>query len=270
MKRALVYSVSHTGTWFVINLLMSTSRDAIECGDAQVRRWGRGKDLIKHLETMSVNKNWFVNGVRKYIPEEERNHDLYILNCHHYNQYSPLLNHLRTGQLIEGTPIAVPVRDPLLSVNTVIWKRWRDYKRFVKDDKDQTRLDRIKIQVQLLKDMLMLPPNMVYLFPIDLYTDLEQRKTVGYGLLNFCGLQPSMKTHKYIANWKPENKTTQADIVVSKPHDHSQFIKIKNCYRRGDAKTVRELLPIEFDYLHSRDDLKALLRNIGYKDMLWW
>lgn len=271
-KTILVYTVQHTGTWFLINLLFTGQNNKSGLlPDFEAKQRGRedpyeiDKNLFSFEDDIyisisecfpieKVNKDWLNRTFFNFLNEEEASSDLLIIHNHCRQPESELIKNLRITK--PEIPIVSSMRDPLLSIFTLIQREHKTYESFSKE-RTYTRLGRIVAHSNRFLSILTLPKEHVFIFPIDIK---EKEKNID-NLFNFCSLEKTEKTFETIKGWKPVNKTET---------ENNLFNDIKSYIISKDIKQIEKYLKVEFDYLRTRKDLKTLLQNLSYEDLSWW
>ena len=115
----VVYSVYHTGTWFTVNLL-GTSKEGYEAILGRSDSWIREHNncRIEEFLTDSLDNKWIQKMLKK-VPKEFFNFKMLTLQAHHiHSKRSIMLNILKNKK--SKVPIIIPMRDPLISINSKI------------------------------------------------------------------------------------------------------------------------------------------------------
>lgn len=270
-KRVFCYSTMHTGTWFTIHLLESAVNSSTGLlGDAEIELRGR-KYKLEDEKTNIINKEWFKRNIEDYMSEEEKEKELYIAHGHHRNLNSTMPSIVSNHSISQEDhiPIVIPMRDPLLSLNTFIWREHADYDIFIKTESKEDRAARAHLNIELTKDMLEIPRDCFScLLPIDI-NDKNNIHTAERAL-NHCNLPLTKKAMSYIEKWAPQNKSENAPRVTNKEHNNSGFHKIKELYKNKDKNGLRDMLSVEMDIIERDDNLKLLLEEVGYTNLPWW
>ena len=282
--KILAYTVQHTGTWFLIRLLHTAEVSSYwDISDGEVRKRGRpdpenlyeynhfvalDDKVLSIAETFPVEEvddDWLSNVFSQYMTEQERLNDLVVFNCHLKQPESNLVGALREKE--PSFPIVSSMRDPLLAIQTLIWRQYKSYSTFTRADEEAYhKFGRAHIHLWRIENILDLPREKVFVFPVD--TEIDKNKLVT-DLFSFCGLETTERTAKYIEEWKPQNNTSSWE-ELHPDDDIRPFEDFKQAVAAKDKTTVRKMLPIAFDYLHSRDDIKRKLEDLGYNNLVWF
>lgn len=276
MKKILLYSVMHTGTWFLMRLLRTAEGTSREFGDAHICRHGRPKELAETLPIKQIDEEWYLKNFEPFMFTAEEQEaevpaqiDFSILHFHHLHFGTSMMRYLQAGGH-PAFPLITPIRDPLLAVNTLIWREYKDFQVFLREETFSYRVERMRDHANKIKDLLTLPSDRIFVFPIDRNDSEEEKKTLVSNIFQYCDLKFGKGTAAYITGWQPQNRTQEAPKITNFEHDNSCFEAIKSYHASGDKTGVRKMLYPEFNYLQSRDDLKTLFQKQGYKSMLWW
>jgi hypothetical protein len=277
-----VYTAQHTGTWFLIHLLETAEGNGcFDFGDANARENGRQDtdsieckyitDTIRARPASEEQEcvdlcSWLENSYTNFVPEERKNQSLAVYHGHHFNSGSPLCLYLKDNA-DRPFPIVTSIRDPLLAIQTLIWREYNSYLSFSLESLEE-RLERTIQHTNIINDLLSLP-NIFY-FPIDQTNSTVERTLKTIELFNFCGLKLSDRTKKFIQDWEPHNTTKDWVFHPKGQFSSAVFECIKKEIAAGNKEFVKEILSIEFNYLHTRDDLKEKFSRLGYSDMIWW
>lgn len=274
MNKIICYSAMHTGTWFLIRLLeTSTSQWTDAAGDANLSSRGRPYKMEESPEG-PINDQWYTDNVEQYLTGIEKNKDLIIIHGHHFSLISKMPSSISNNEVT--IPIVIPLRDPLKAIVSLCWRRYKKYEDFIQNSSEEERIGRADVHLERIKQLLKLPSDKVHLFPVDLYNESGNKNTQheqqAKDLFKFCKLNPTDRTEKYIANWQPTNTTKSWVLpgkgLITPPRDKT-FIKINKMLDNRNT-AVRNLIEIEYDRAHSDKELIELLQQIGYKEMTWW
>jgi len=282
MKKVFVYSIQHTGTFFASSMLAAGfhTEEAFRIGSL----WEKHKKLnhrryvkTKPIELSDFTKpsekictEWFSEGVLSACKEEQlAGKKIVIAHEHHHKPSSWFIK-----SLIEKKPevkIVIPIRDPLLSLHSKLWREDEEHNNPNEMD-NVSRQKRLKTWIQKYTEMLSVPKKHAFLLPID----AEQSKTKNgrikliKHLYDFCGLNFNEKAKKKTLEWEPQNRTYQ---LIEKKRNSSpkpQWENFKRKYLAGDIEHTRSFMSLEFDELCRQDKLKKLMKQVGYKNLLWW
>ncbi len=251
MKSILVYSIHHTGTWFTIDFLASIYPED------RVKKRAFGEFYSEpHRRTLH-------NLPTLDIPD----HDMCVMQAHRRGSGATMSKSLKQHK--PCIPVVIPMRDPLLSLCTRIWRRpkgFEEYLKLSKKSRQQYTLD----HMAKFSDILKIPEENRFLFPIDIQ---ELRPSLYSGLFDYCGLTKTQDSDKYFESWAPVNVTTKEWFqewknkgrVANKVSDI-----IKQSILAGSSEVVKDILDVEFNFIYKMDGFKKRLANIGYSDLVWW
>ena len=266
-KHVFVYSVQHTGTWFLIRILRSAyqKNESRQCGDGWFRRH-TDRDINTdniYFADKPINKQFLIKYGERYMEDKNlKGIKLLIAHGHHHRPGGKIFKSL--AKYKPGMHICVPIRDPLLSVHSKLWREYRSWDEMLNWEDEQDRIARTEQFADALLDLLKIPQNHIFLFPIDLSYTEEQKNQIGKKMCIFCDIPFNDGVKEYIKNWKPQNET------YSKSDKNDIFDIIKEAYRNNDTEQLYKYLNVEMDYLKTRTDLIEKLKEVGYKNLIWW
>lgn len=266
-KYVLVYSAEHTGTWFLIRFLLSAYpfRQRRQCGEEWFRKnTHRGMYLDNlSLSAGPLTEYFFSRHAEMYIDEKTLNNlKLVIIHGHHYRSRGDLVSSLIHHK--PEIPVCVPMRDPLLAVNTKMWRDLKSWENILKWETKDTRLARARLMAEAILELLLIPQEHVLLQPVDLQYSKEDKQQIGKDLCRYCGIPLTEDTQKYVAEWQPQNSSYPREDISP------QFQEIKSAYRAKDMEALSKYLDVEMDYLNCRQDLVHRMEDLGYTEMIWW
>lgn len=167
----LVYTPQHTGTWFLINLIKTASKSHFVLTDADA--CSRGAKIDPLLEKkypfayiddkiLSPSSLYGFNFGHKWLQErfldsltpEELQSEIIIFHCHIKQPNSPFVRSIGSNERCLN--IASSMRDPLLAIQTLIWRQYGTYKNFYDSESPYTRIGRAYIHVQRILNILSL------------------------------------------------------------------------------------------------------------------
>lgn len=294
MKKVFVWTIQHTGTFFASGMLTAgTSKDrfirgfgSLEARHAQLghKRYtvGTPNDFADYCPTggNGLTEEWFDQYILDLVgydhpPAESGlgklsldNIDLFVAHEHHHRVGTHLLDSMLHHKPV-GMYVVLPMRDPLLSLHS---KRWRESEVYKSGKKSwRWRENLTRRWMQLYEDFLTIPNDHAFILPIDSVASQKEAsrlKLVG-DLYDFCGLDFNAKAQKATKRWKPKNSTHK--LVTNKyGHSDQRWQIFKNEYAVGNLRHVRKVMDVEIDLLKQNKKLINLLKDVGYKDLLWW
>jgi hypothetical protein len=266
MKLAIVYSALHTGTKFTYNTLTNCST-----GNTIYKKdcWFGNKDYVSNLETLVGEEGPTRYKINKILEEQERldNVDCLIMQVHqrrHGNLYSSLLKNK------SEIPIVVPIRDPLLSINTRLWRETGTMSKLLSDT-EETRIARTKDQLDSIIRLIQL--DNVFFFPIDIVRTEGERLAIVNKMLSYCGLTLNDKAKQIAKDWTPINPTVGGNFAQQKLYtiEEKEYVELKEAILNKDLDTVEKFISIEFKLLKQMlSPYKDRYTQLGYKDLLWY
>jgi hypothetical protein len=276
MNKVICYSAMHTGTWFLIRLLeTSTEKWTDVAGDANLTRKGRPYKM-EECPVSSINKQWYRKNIEQYFPNLEQEKELIVIHGHHFSLISKFPKTIADQK--PTIPIVIPLRDPLKAVVSLCWRRYKDYDRFITNSSEEERIGRADVHLERIKQLIKISSENAFLFPIDLYDkSSKEEKEIGRNtqvrkLFNFCSLPITKKTKKYLKRWTPQNTTSNWTLPnkgMATPPKDPTFMKIAKMLDRNN-KDVKSLIEIEYNRAHSDTELIDLLKQVGYRSLTWW
>jgi len=265
-KYVFVYSVQHTGTWFLIRFLrtVNTLNKSKQCGDQWFRKHTERDINIDNLyiPNKPILESFAIKHGERYIDKNIlKNTELLIIHGHHNRQggnfYTALKNHK------PKLPILIPIRDPLLSINSKLWREYRTWNEINKWETKEDRIARAKQFADSMLDMLNIPNNHVYMLPIDIKYTKKQKINIGKSIFDFCSLNFTDNSKEYILNWEKQNNT------ISKIKNLDNFLEIKTAYKEKNMKILEKYLGYEIETLQKQQNLIKLFKEKGYEQLPW-
>lgn len=270
MRVFVVYSALHTGTWFTVGAIKHGRTMSHVADKFFVERYGC---TIEHYPTSKfLNLKFqeevieFATEYMKCKPSEIK--DGYVLQAHNRSQDSNLLYCIQNSKPF--TPVVIPMRDPLLSINTRIWRECRTVDTFrLKDEGYRMRL--AKDQIMSIKNLLLrVPRRNVCVIPVDLCAeDKDRRRSSIESLWKHCDLDIPDDADRFIQSWGLANDTvfwhTQREDTYA---DNDFFEEMKSRIMSNDVKFVESNYRIEIAALRDEGDLRQSLVDLGY-DPCW-
>jgi hypothetical protein len=195
--------------------------------------------------------------------------ELLVLQIHHRTN-SNLYRAIKKNK--PEIPVVVPMRDPLLSINTRIWRETGAFGILTRENK-WTREHRAKDQVDSLTRLLDLPKTHVHMVPVDIFRTDKQKIKVYKDVIGGCNLTPLDTVEEEAAAWEPVNPTANGTYAQRTRHkvEDSGFIELKEDILSKNMEAVQRRIGIEVEV--TRKALKPYipkLKALGYKDLPWW
>ena len=271
--KVLVYSALHTGTWFLCNILTKCTKEHADIREGSWIRKGFGRPM----EGIIFPDRKLTHSRMEYILKTQAKHgltiedyiELLVLQIHHRTK-SRLYNAILRNK--PEIPVLVPMRDPLLSMNTRIWRETGAMGVLARENK-WTREYRARDQVTSIARLLNLSKRHVLTVPIDIPRTDSQKIQVYKDILDTCSLTPIDGLEQEAKEWKPVNPTADGQYAQRTHHkvEDSGFIELKEAILSRDMKEVSRKMGIELNLM--RKELKSYipkLEALGYKDLPWW
>lgn len=281
MKKILVLSIQHTGTFFVSKTLAAAYPEShLRIGSlyAKHREMKHKRYINEGAIELSdfyppkeeVPKNYIDKTVLSVCPKGSLdNKDIVIGHEHFHKPDSWILNALKQNPA--KCPIVIPVRDPILSLHSKIWREIEQHNN-PKGKKEKSRKHRLNKWVKLYKDILSIPKNNVFHLPIDAFhTETEEtRVQLIKDMYDYCDLPFNKSAQTAAEEWKPTNTTYNLikKEILKTPSPKWENFKVK--YLERNIEHTKAIMDIEFEQLHKEHELIDLMKKIGYKDVLWW
>jgi hypothetical protein len=263
-KHVFIYSVQHTGTWFLIRFFLSLfERDARrQHGDQWFRRHTErdiNTDNI-YLSRKAIDYNFFYKYGERYMDQESlKKVKLLVLHGHHNRPGGDFLSTIKDYK--PNIPLFIPMRDPLLAINSKLWREYKSWGEINKWETKEDRVARARQFVDCLLDMLQIPKDHASLIPIDLNATKEDSR-LGEKLCQQAGLELNEPGKEYLKGWKQQNETGTRENIKE------TFMTIKEAYQKQNRAILYNFLGPEIDYLNTRKDLIFELTQIGY-NLIW-
>jgi len=282
MKKIFVLSIQHTGTYFASSTIASAFGKSRQLRIGSLyekhRKLGHKRfigtkpielsDYTKPSET--VDDTWFDQAVTSVCkPEELADKKIIVGHEHHHKAGSWLINALT--DFPAAVPIIVPMRDPLLSLHSKLWREDEQHHNPNEMD-NKARLKRLESWIVRYKELLSIPEGHVFMLPID----GEQSKTeegriqLIQDMYEYCDVPFNEKAKKAALEWKPENRTFDLINKIKNNSAKPKWENFKKRYDEGDIDHTRAFMSLEFDRLNKEEELKELMKRAGYKNVLWW
>ena len=288
MKRALIWSVQHTGTFFCSFLIASSApRDRqLHFGSLYQRHIDMGHkrydisapfDFSDYAPVKDkITTEWFDQYITSLVsgPKPEQDADLskvdldkvdiLVAHDHHHKVGSRLIESVRQDK--PEVPFIVPMRDPLLALHS---KMWREVEIYNNPDRDVKRIQRATRCVDLYVDLLSVPEGHLFYLPMDTERTEEGRIKLAKKAHAFAGIEFNARAEKWAKRWRAKNTTGKLVRNRGKEPD-VRWEKLKEDYLAGDMEFIETEMKIELDYLREQSELKELLQKVGYKELPWW
>jgi hypothetical protein len=253
-KKVFIYSIQHTGTHFVRDLI---EKSAPENKIIRTARYDNLRAIERENRTIEESVNFTTNCLPK---DKKTNAELLIFFSHHFRRDTELYNSIKNKMPI--IPVVCPMRDPLLHLNTkLFWtNRYND---------DRLRKQQSDAAINRFTEILSLPDKHRFLFPVDIYstkTTKEERTKLCKDLFEFCNIEQTERTIEFNNLWEPAHQTKEK----SRSERKYKFLNNKEAIINKDIDYLETNMDIELKKLREAKDLKDKLRRYGYTDLVWW
>ncbi len=262
----ITYSAKHTGTWFTIDVL-GTSKEAknvLGRSGGWIAKYDGGRNY-ENFPTTKIDKTW-VQKILKNVPDKFfKNLTQLNMQAHHRNSNAFFYKAVKNKNL--DLPIAIPIRDPLLAINTFFHREFNSKKDFLNSSlKGHMLVDNIRYISELCK----LPKNNIIYFPID-RPDLKEKQVrikQCLSLLKHFELTPTEKTIEIATSWKKSNSSQQ--YLENQKRKTCQFFKsMKKNIINKDYEKVDKYYHKAIELLKKDKALKNFYKSLGYKNLMW-
>jgi hypothetical protein len=295
VKKVLVWSIQHTSTFFAIHAITSGFKEGehvsrfgslyqrhIDLGHERFFKHGQ-YDLSDWCPTdeLGVSEEWFdkyilsLAKVKTAPPKEEDKHKVdwskvkvFTSHDHHHKANTHLIKAIHSEK--PGFSIVVPMRDPMLSLHSKIWREIEIHNNNAGSSSKQ-RLHRVSAWVTRYKELLRIPNKHRFILSVD----NEQSKTINgrvkviKKLHNFIGIPFNDRVKQFAEGWGIANSTQQL-VKRKKKHDSNKWVNFKRQYIDGNINVIVNEMELEFDYLNKDEELKQLMKQFGYKELPWF
>ena len=281
MKKILILSIQHTGTFFASKTLAAAYPDShlrigslydkhIKLGHQRYVTEGVTELSDFYQPTSVVGKDFVEKTVLEVCKKEDiKDKDIVIGHEHFHKADSWILKALIAAPA--ECPIVIPTRDPILSLHSKMWREIEHHNN-KQGGKEKSRRRRLKKWIDMYKKILSIPKGHVFLLPID----AEQSKSEGTriqlikDMYRYCDVEFNNTAFKEAQAWSPTNTT---DILIRKEHEKipsPRWENFKERYLAGDIAHTKAIMGMEFEELNKEEKLKELMKKAGYKNVLWW
>ena len=98
----------------------------------------------------------------------------------------------------------------------------------------------------------------------------ETRLQLIKDMYNFCDVPFNDFAKKAAEEWKPANKTFRLIKETCKKDPEPRWENFKEEYLNRNIEHTKKFMDIEIEALNKEEDLKRLMKKVGYKNVLWW
>ena len=282
MHKIFIWSIQHTGTFFASHTIASaySGSKQLRIGSIYERH-----QKLKHKRftetgpielsdfvkpTSEITADWFDEAITTVCtPEELAGKRIIVGHEHHHKAESWMVR--AVTNIKPGTRIIVPMRDPILSLHSKIW-RAKEQHHASNWSADKVRANRLEGWVKRYIELLSIPEGHVFILPIDAEQskDSDSRIKLVKQMFEFCDVPFNGPAQDNAKSWEPENRTHSLIARTQKSAPSPKWEVFKERYLTGDVNHTKRLMGLEFNLLRKQDKLKRLMENVGYKDVLWW
>jgi hypothetical protein len=282
MHKIFIWSIQHTGTYFASYSIASAfpTNQQLRIGSLYERHQKLGHKrftMTGPIELSDFTKpskhvisSWIDQAVTTVCtPEELHNKRILVGHEHHHKARSWLIKSITAFK--PDVKIIVPMRDPLLSLHSKLW-RAREQHHNANWDKIGVRTTRANSWIERYIELLSIPKGHVFILPID----AEQSKSGDSRIeliqqaYEHCKVPFNDLAREAVKNWPTHNRTFDLIKKTQKNPPRPQWENFKKQYLAGDVEHTKAFMELEFEMLHKEDKLKKLMENVGYRDLLWW
>lgn len=271
-QKAIVYSALHTGTWFTCRVLTECS---VEEAGHRADQWFR-EVQGSPIEFLNFSKgiteeriNEILHKQEEYGREYDEHIEIGVLQAHQRGM-SSMYKALQAK--IPEIPIFIPMRDPVLSLNTRVWREAGTIKK-LKEESLEFRLDRARDQTNSIARLLRLRKDRAMFVPVDIERTEEEKIQVFKNIIKYANLTEGPNLEESARIWQPVNHTKDGDFVQKQMRriDDKPWIDIKNDILNGHMRVAYQYLGPEMRLMVN--ELKPYidrLKELGYKNLAWW
>lgn len=268
-KIIIVYSVMHTGTWFTCSMIEKTNKGVLSRSDSWIR-----ESYDRIIEDMNIDRyctQQYWNNIIQNLSQNDwslDDIDILILQAHYKNGNQLYKRILKYKPEI---PIIIPIRDPILSLHSKIW-RGVEFHENLDVGLNEVRIQRCKDWINAYKRILTLPKEHVFLLPIDNEDSKreESRIQTAKNMASFCDIDVTEDMILNAINWGKVNDTNTLINKKKNKNPADKWENFKTKYAERDINFVKTVMSHEFKLLNKDIELQRLLYNVGYRDLPWW
>lgn len=282
VHKIFVWSIQHTGTFFASHTIASAypNEQQLRIGSLyekhkklkHTRYVTAGpielSDFIK--PSKQIEEDWADQAITCVCtPEDLAGKKIIVGHEHHHKAKSWMVKSVTDFK--PKVPIIVPMRDPLLSLHSKLWRA--DEEHHNKGwDRAAARANRLKGWVDRYIELLSVPKGHIFLLPIDATQSQTEQGRLGLikDLFQFCNVPFNERAIDNAKSWAPQNRTFKLISRRKGPEPKPRWEKFKERYAARDKAHTRKFMGLEFDLLQKEERLKELMKKAGYNDVLWW
>jgi len=281
MKSILILSIQHTGTFFASKTLAAAYPDShLRIGSLYEKHNTMGHERYVqegaielsdfHPKVDVVPGDFNENMIIPVCPKNDLvDKDVVIGHEHFHKAGSWILKALQRAPA--GCPIVIPVRDPLLSLHSKIWREVEQHNN-ISGLKEKPRKSRLIKWMELYKDMLSIPSEHVFHLPIDAVQSQSEdtRIKLIQDMYKYCDIPFNSSAVRAAKEWNPTNRTYKLISNEKQKTPAPRWENFKEKYLQGDLAHTKAIMDLEFNALHEDKQLIDLMKKIGYQNVLWW
>lgn len=281
MKKILILSIQHTGTFFASKTLAAAYPDTHlrigslyekhnKMGHPQHVREGAIELSDFYPSSNEVPEDYIDKTVVSVCPDKDLDgKDIVIGHEHFHKSGSWILNALKRAPA--KCPIVIPVRDPILSLHSKIWREVEQHNN-ASGIKEKSRKNRLDKWIAMYKDVLSIPKGHAFHLPIDATQSKteESRIQLIKDMYEYCELPFGENALQAAKEWNPTNRTHKLITNEKGKTPAPRWENFKEKYIKGDINHTRAIMGLEFDILNQEKELIELMKQVGYKDVIWW
>jgi hypothetical protein len=282
VHKIFVWSIQHTGTFFASHTIASAypGKQQLRIGSLYEKHQKLGhkryvktgpielSDFIKPSER--IEEDWTDQAITSVCtPEQLAGKKIIIGHEHHHKAKSWMIESVTKYK--PAVPIIVPMRDPLLSLHSKLWRANEEHHNKSWDSAG-TRTNRLKSWVERYTELLLIPKEHVFILPIDAQQSetSEGRIQLIQDMFEFCEVPFNDSALKTTNKWAPQNRTHNLISRRNEKGPKPRWEKFKEQYLAKNIPHTKKFMQLEFDLLHKEKRLKELMQKVGYRDLLWW
>ena len=280
MKVVVVYSVIHTGTWFTLEFLDECCQD-----NSYIYHRGQTFRFEKHICDGPMSLEWLEESGALFRLSRMRNTpETLLIQAHHIAQSAaPVLVSLKEHVPVPDIRFVIPMRDPLLSINSRLWRHYLNEASLA--EAEEARAQRVEKHFTNLKDLLSLSADRAFILPVDLLgqADDETREEAVRNLFSFCNLTVDEDAlASRLENWSPVNVTGVDKKFLTRRRNRRRRVErgemdteffngLKRAIKERDEEHLEKYISVELNYLKEHaNEIKPQLMALGYDNLVWW
>lgn len=269
MSGVFAFTIIHTGGTFLCNFFKENCKnESFEWyGDAHYMNKGRKFGIDnKNYQCEAFNWEWLSKLTFDYIPPSSR---YKLISAHHRNPESSICKALCNFDT--DVKIVSSIRDPLLPIHTRLWRHRavQGYGQDLIHIPFNFRRELASKFISQFKNILKIPSDRIFLYSVDIISEMDigEKLRLTGEMMDFCELPFLNEGKAFIKKWEKLGDTSKSHHIRQGLLDEN-FINSKNNLNNLDYLTKN--FDIEFQLLNKDEELKDLLRKIGYTDLVWY